>query len=142
MCFRIIEAMYRWRRADENITVWKIAYPTYAPTPTVLSAIYDFPYRLGEKYAMPLEYITDYMIKETNLITICNLYKGFHSYETKVDALHAVNKCAWERKVSIVECIIPKDAMYMADGYGCVISNEIILKEITHMVNVGKIKCI
>lgn len=142
MCFVINEAIYKWQRAEEDMKVWKIVYPTSAPAPTVLSLVYEFPYHLGLKYAMPLEDITDFMEKETLTITVCRLYKGYHSYETLEQAQRETDKCSWFRKLCIVECIIPKDAMYMADGYGCVISNEIIIKEITHTVDVGKIKCI
>lgn len=128
MCFSVYKPYFIWRQAEENMKVWKIVYPTSGPTPTVLSAVQDFPYRLGKKYTMPLEDITRDMDVEISAIIEYNIYTGFHSYETEGRARYEY--WAWPNKVCMAECTIPKGAMYMTDGCGCIVSNEIIIDKI------------
>lgn len=131
MCLSLYYPQFKWHQAKENMKVWKIVSPTSAPTPTVLSAIYNFPYRLGNKYAMPFEDIMKGVDMETNVIKKYNIHTGFHSYETKGRAKYEYREQPpFVRNACIAECTIPKGAMYVTDDCGCIVSNEIIIDRI------------
>ena len=126
------------KMAEKDIAVFKVVEQV---DEKLLSYCKGFPYEIGKLYETR---IGDRKVKCGRLC----IEEGFHSYSNKckwkpldqiTDTIHKVTfgNCVLAIDISIlyehvkVNCIIPKGALYYENEHGEIVSDKIIIKEIT-----------
>lgn len=95
--------------AEHDITVYKSVVPDLVGC---RSLVYNFKYNFNEIYteSFNIEHLND----------IYYIFRGFHSYKTK---LMALNRHPFYK--DIVKCVIPKKAIYYENNNDEIVSNQI-----------------
>lgn len=122
--------------ADNNIVVYKLLEPGLLIH--AVSLIAGYVYTLGELYSMPKLNIRRYCPEEDRFLLSeempsgsveYRIYEGFHSYKHLDTVIHEA-LASGHTSYKAYRCIIPKGAEYYIDEDNyCVVSNQIIIKE-------------
>lgn len=122
--------------ADKNIIVYKLMEPGLLIH--AVSLIAGYVYTLGELYSMPKLHVRRYCRDEDRYLlpeetakhpVEYQIYEGFHSYKHLDTVIHEA-LASGHTSYKAYRCIIPKGAEYYIDEDNyCVVSNQIIIKE-------------
>lgn len=83
-------------------------------------------------YIYKHEYIEPYLnIEEFKDIHRWKIYRGFHSFVSLDKAVEEYKKVSLgDRRIALVECIIPKDSTFYKNEIGEIVSDRIIINRI------------
>lgn len=121
---------------------WKSKYPPIrrsAPTSLIVYkvVVYISPSRCRSfvmwfDYIYKHEYIELYLnIEELKDIYRWKIYRGFHSFVSLDKAVEEYKKASLRnRRIALVECIIPKDSTFYKNENGEIVSDRIIINRI------------
>lgn len=121
---------------------WSSKYPPIrrsAPTSLIVYkvVVYISPSRCRSfvmwfDYIYKHEYIEPYLnIEEFKDIHRWKIYRGFHSFVSLDKAVEEYKKASLgDRRIALVECIIPKDSTFYKNEIGEIVSDRIIINRI------------
>lgn len=121
---------------------WTSKYPPIrrsAPTSLIVYkvVVYISPSRCRSfvmwfDYIYKHEYIEPYLnIEEFKDIYRWKIYRGFHSFVSLDKAVEEYKKASLRnRRIALVECIIPKDSTFYKNEIGEIVSDRIIINRI------------
>lgn len=121
---------------------WTSKYPPIrrsAPTSLIVYkvVVYISPSRCRSfimwfDYIYKHEYIEPYLnIEEFKDIHRWKIYRGFHSFVSLDKAVEKYKKASLrDRRIALVECIIPKDSTFYKNESGEIVSDRIIINRI------------
>lgn len=121
---------------------WSSKYPPIkrsAPTSLIVYkvVVYISPLRCRSfimwfDYIYKHEYIEPYLnIEEFKDIHRWKIYRGFHSFVSLDKAVEEYKKASLgDRRIALVECIIPKDSTFYKNENGEIVSDRIIINRV------------